>query len=104
MTVPRARFVALSAATLLIPRFADAQLASRIEAGGLHTDASGQAAIPTNIWRIAPTIGIKGAHGSLQLGASTWYENQNWQLVDGSIGGSLVAPTIYGVRAELIGN
>lgn len=104
MTVPRARFVALSAATLLIPRFADAQLASRIEAGGLHTDASGQAAIPTNIWRVAPTIGINGARGSLQLGASTWYENQNWQLVDGSIGGSLVAPTIYGVRAELIGN
>lgn len=104
MTLPRARFVALSAATLLIPHFVDAQLTSRIEAGGFRTDASGQAAIPTSIWRVAPAVGIRGARGSLSLGGSTWYENQNWQLVDGTIGGTLVAPTIYGVRAELIGN
>lgn len=103
MTLPRARFVAFSAA-LLIPRFADAQLTSRVEAGGLRTDASGQAAIPTSIFRVAPTVGIRGARGSLSLGASSWLENQNWQLVDGTIGGTLVAPTIYGVRAELIGN
>jgi hypothetical protein len=38
------------------------------------------------------------------MSTSAWYANQNWQLVDGSIGGTLVAPTIYGVRAELIGN
>lgn len=103
MTFPRARFVALSAA-LLIPHFADAQLTSRVEAGGLHTDASGQAAIPSSIFRVAPTVGIRGARGSLSFGASSWYDNQNWQLVDGNIGGTLVAPTIYGVRAELIGN
>jgi hypothetical protein len=104
MTLPRARLVAFSAASLLIPHFADAQLTSRIEAGGLHTDASGQAAIPTNIWRVAPTIGLRGPHGSIGLSSSAWYENQSWQLVDGTIGGTLVAPTIYGVRAELIGN
>lgn len=103
MTLPRARFVAFSAA-LLIPHFADAQLTSRIEAGGLRTDASGQAAIPTSIFRVSPTVGIRGARGSLSFGASSWLENQNWQLVDGTIGGTLVAPTIYGVRAELIGN
>jgi hypothetical protein len=103
MTVIRARFVALSAA-MLIPRFADGQLTSRIEAGGLHTDASGQAAIPTNIWRVAPVVGMRSARGSISLASSAWYENQSWQLVDGSIGGTLVAPTIYGVRAELIGN
>jgi hypothetical protein len=104
MTLPRARLVAFSAASLLIPHFADAQLTSRIEAGGLHTDASGQAAIPANIWRVAPTIGLRGPHGSIGLSSSAWYENQSWQLVDGTIGGTLVAPTIYGVRAELIGN
>lgn len=104
MTLPRARLVAFSALTLLIPHFADAQLTSRIEAGGLHTDASGQAAIPTNIWRVAPTVGLRGPRGSIGLSSSAWFENQNWQLVDGSIGGTLVAPTIYGVRAELIGN
>jgi len=89
---------------MLIPQFADGQLTSRIEAGGLRTDASGQAAIPTDIWRVAPTVGMRGPHGSVSLGSSAWYGNQSWQLVDGSIGGTLVAPTIYGVRAELIGN
>ena len=103
MTLHRARYVALSAA-MLIPQFADGQVTSRIEAGGLYTDASGQAAIPSSIWRVAPTVGMRGAHGSLSLGSSAWYANQSWQLVDGSIGGTLVAPTIYGVRAELIGN
>src|SRR6185503_16682530 len=103
MSLPRARYVALSAA-MLIPQFADGQVTSRIEAGGLYTDASGQAAIPTSIWRVAPAVGMRGARGSLSLASSAWYGNQSWQLVDGSIGGTLVAPTIYGVRAELIGN
>jgi hypothetical protein len=89
---------------MLIPQVADGQVTSRIEAGGLITDASGQAAIPSSIWRVAPTVGMRGARGSLSLGSSAWYANQSWQLVDGSIGGTLVAPTIYGVRAELIGN
>jgi hypothetical protein len=89
---------------MLIPQFADGPLTSRIEAGGLYTDASGQAAIPNSIWRVAPTLGMRGARGSVSLGSSAWYANQSWQLVDGSIGGTLVAPTIYGVRAELIGN
>jgi hypothetical protein len=103
MNLQRARYVALSAA-MLMPQFADGQVTSRIEAGGLHTDASGQAAIPTNIWRVAPTVGIRTGRGSLSMSSSAWFANQNWQLVDGSIGGTLVAPTIYGVRAELIGN
>ena len=89
---------------MLIPQFADGQVTSRIEAGGLHTDASGQAAIPTSIWRVAPTVGMRGTNGAMNLATSAWYANQSWQLVDGSIGGTLVAPTIYGVRAELIGN
>jgi hypothetical protein len=103
MTLTRARYVALSAA-MLIPQIADGQVTSRVEAGGLITDASGQAAIPTNIWRVAPTVGIRTPRGSLSASSSAWFANQNWQLVDGSIGGTLVAPTIYGVRAELIGN
>ena len=103
MSLPRARYVALSAA-MLIPQFADGQVTSRIEAGGLYTDASGQAAIPSSIWRVAPTVGMRGARGSVSLASSAWYANQSWQLVDGSIGGTLVAPTIYGVRAELIGH
>src|SRR3954468_12053270 len=101
MSLSRARYVALSAA-MLIPQFADGQVTSRIEAGGLYTDASGQAAIPTNIWRVAPTVGMRGRRGSVSLSSSAWLANQNWQLVDGSIGGTLVAPTIYGVRAKLM--
>lgn len=103
MTLPKASLVALSAA-LLLPQFAAAQVASRIEAGGLITDASGQAAIPVSIWRVAPAVSFRGAHGSLRATSAAWLQNQNWQLVDGSVGGTLVAPTIYGVRAELIGN
>jgi hypothetical protein len=103
MTVPKARLLAISAA-LLTPQFALAQVTSRIEAGALITDANGQAAVPVNIWRVAPTSGFRGSHGSLSASGAAWLQNQNWQLVDGSIGGTLVAPTIYGVRAELIGN
>lgn len=103
MTVPKASLIAFSAA-MLIPHFAYAQVASRIEAGGLITDASGQAAIPTSIWRVSPGVSIRGVHGSFRAASAAWLQNQNWQLVDGSIGGTLVAPTIYGVRAELIGN
>jgi len=103
MTVSRARLFAISAA-VLIPHVADAQVVSRVEAGGLITDANGQAPIPVSIWRVAPELSIKGARGSLTASSAAWFESQNWQVIDGSIGGTLVAPTIYGVRAELIGN
>jgi hypothetical protein len=103
MTVPKARLLAISAA-LLAPQFAFAQVASRLEAGALITDANGQAAVPVSIWRVVPTGGFSGSHGSVTASGAAWLQNQNWQLVDGSIGGTLVAPTIYGVRAELIGN
>src|SRR3954469_11259319 len=103
MTVLKSRLLAMSAA-LLTPHIAMAQVASRLEAGALVTDSSGQAAIPGSVWRLAPSASYRGAHGSFSAASSTWLENQNWQLVDGSIGGTLVAPTIYGVRAELIGN
>ena len=101
--MPKARLVAITA-VFLTPQFAVAQLASRIEAGGFITDASGQAAIPVSIWRIAPEASYRGPHGSLTTSTSAWLDNQNWQLVDGSIGGTLIAPTIYGVRTEFIGN
>ncbi len=103
MIVPKAKLLAISAA-LLTPQLAFAQVTSRIEAGALITDANGQSPVPTSIWRIAPTGGFAGSHGSVTASGAAWLENQNWQLVDGSIGGTLVAPTIYGVRAELIGN
>src|ERR1043166_7776622 len=103
MTVPNARLLAISAA-LLTPQLATAQIASRVEAGALITDAQGQSAIPENVWRLAPTASFRGNRGSVHGATSAWIDNQNWQLVDGSIGGTLVGPTIYGVRAELIGN
>src|SRR5258708_24074049 len=103
MIVPKAKLLAISAA-LLTPQLAFAQVTSRIEAGALITDANGQSPVPTSIWRIAPTGGFAGSHGSVTASGAAWLENQNWQLVDGSIGGTLVAQTIYGVRAELIGN
>src|SRR2546430_3195267 len=103
MTVPKARLLAISAA-LLTPNFALAQVASRVEAGALVTDANGQAPVPVSIWRIAPAGSFRGPRGSVSASGAAWLQNQNWQLVDGSIGGTLVAPTIYGVRAELIGN
>jgi hypothetical protein len=105
MTLPRARFVALSAATLLIPHFAEAQSILRLEAGGLYTDASGQAAVPNSIWRVAPSVGLRGPRGSLSASTALWMpDGENAKLAEGAIGGTLVAPTIYGVRAELIGN
>jgi hypothetical protein len=103
MTVSKSRLLAMSAA-LLTPHIAMAQLASRLEAGTLVTDASGQVPIPGSVWRVAPSGFYRGSRGSLSASSSAWMENQNWQLVDGSIGGTLVAPTIYGVRAELLGN
>src|SRR3954471_10466038 len=99
MTVPNARLCAISA-VWLTPQLAIAQATSRVEAGALVTDAQGQSAIPDNVWRLAPAAGYSGAHGSIRGATSAWIDNQNWQLVDGSIGGTLVGPTIYGVRAE----
>lgn len=103
MTVPKARLLAISAA-LLAPQFATAQVTSRLEAGAFVSDANGQSAIPLSIWRVAPSGGFSGKYGSLSATGAAWLQNQNWQLVDGSIGGTLVAPTIYGVRPSLIGN
>ena len=103
MSVPKARLLAISA-VLLTPQFAVAQITSRIEAGALITDANSQSPVPASIWRVAPTGAFSGSHGSVTASGAAWLQNQNWQLVDGSVGGTLVAPTIYGVRAELIGN
>jgi len=103
MTLPKARLLAISAA-LLTPQLGVAQVTSRIEAGALITDAKGQAPLPVSGWRVAPTSAFTGSRGSVTASGAAWLQNQNWQLVDGSVGGTLVAPTIYGVRAELIGN
>jgi hypothetical protein len=103
MTVPKARLLAMSAA-LIAPQFSGAQITSRLEAGALITDANGQSAIPLSIWRVAPSGGFAGKYGSVSASGAAWLQNQNWQLVDGSIGGTLVAPTIYGVRPSLIAN
>src|SRR5207247_7453487 len=91
-------------APLLAPQLMQAQVTSRLEAGALITDASGQAPVPVSIWRVAPSAVVRGSRGSITASSAVWLQNQNWQLVDGSIGGTLIAPTIYGVRAELIGN
>src|ERR1041385_1590594 len=103
MAVRKAKRLAISAA-LLAPQLASARVPSRVEAGALIPDANGQSAIPSSTWRLAPAAGYRGSRGSIAGATSAWIDNQNWQLVDGSIGGTLVGPTIYGVRAELIGN
>jgi hypothetical protein len=103
--MPEPKVAILVVATALLasaPTGLAAQVASSVEAGALVTGRDGE--IPSSILRLAPGVRFDRPHVSLTAHGSAWLSEQQWQAADGSVSGTFTAPTIYGVRAELIGN
>ncbi|HTR79121.1 MAG TPA: glycogen-binding domain-containing protein, partial [Gemmatimonadaceae bacterium] len=94
--------LALSAA-LLIPHGIRAQTVSKLEAGSLIASSADGSGVPNSVFRIAPDVLITRPNASLAAAASAWLLGQQWQLVDGSVSGTVTSPTVYGVRTELLG-
>jgi hypothetical protein len=90
-------------AALLIPGSRDiaAQLASKVEAGQ-YTVTDG--ALPMSALRFAPTVQFEFPHATVKARGSAFVSEQSLQLADGIVSGTFTSPTVYGVRAEMIGN
>ena len=102
MNEPKVAITVLCAA-LLIPGSRDiaAQLASKVEAGQ-YTVRDG--ALPLSAIRFAPTVQFEFPHGTLKARGAAFLSEQSLQLADGIVSGTFTSPTVYGVRAEMIGN
>ncbi len=79
-----------------------AQVASQVEAGASLTTRD--AVVPASVFTLTPGVSYTSEHGTLSARGAMWYADQQWQLADGALHGTLISPTIYGVRAELLGN
>ena len=95
--------ITLLCAALLIPGSRDvaAQLASKVEAGQ-YTVTDG--ALPLSTIRLAPTVQFELPHWTLNARGAAFVSEQSLQLADGIVSGTFTSPTVYGVRAEMIGN
>ena len=91
------------AAALLVPgsRGLAAQIVSKIEAGQ-YTVSDG--VLPMSALRVAPTVQFDFPHASFRARGSAFLSEQALQLADGIVSGTFTSPTVYGVRAEMIGN
>ncbi len=88
-----------------VPRGLAAQLVSRIESkleAGQYTVSDG--VLPMSGLRFAPTIQFELPHATLRARGAAFLSEQALQLADGFVSGTFTSPTVYGVRAEMIGN
>jgi len=84
------------------PRELAAQLVSgRLEAGQ-YTVSDG--VLPASALRFAPSFQFDLPHGRIVARGSAFLSEQNLQIADGIVSGTFTTPTVYGVRAEMIGN
>src|SRR3954463_14548113 len=89
---------------LLVParRELAAQLVSgRLEAGQ-YTVSDG--VLPASALRFAPTFQFDLPHARVSARGTAFLSEQNLQIADGLVSGTFTSPTVYGVRAEMIGN
>jgi hypothetical protein len=96
-------FATLSFA-LLVParRELAAQLVSgRLEAGQ-YTVSDG--VLPASAMRFAPSFQFDLPHARITARGAAFLSEQNLQIADGIVSGTFTTPTVYGVRAEMIGN
>ena len=84
-----------------VPRGLAAQVVSKLEAGQ-YTVSSG--ALPISALRFAPTVQFEFPHATINARGSAFLSEQQLQLADGIVTGTFTSPTVYGVRAEMIGN
>ena len=102
MNEPKVAITVLCAA-LLIPGSRDiaAQLASKLEAGQYTVN---DGILPISAIRFAPTVRFELPYATLTARGSAFVSEQSLQLADGIVSGTFTSPTVYGVRAEMIGN
>jgi hypothetical protein len=93
----------LLSAALLVPatRGLAAQVVSKLEAGQ-YTVSDG--VLPISALRFAPTVQFELPYATIKARGSAFLSEQNLQLADGIVTGTFTSPTVYGVRAEMIGN
>jgi len=95
--------IAVFCAALLVPlqREIAAQVASKIEAGQYTVN---DGALPISALRLAPTVQFEFPYATLRARGAAFLSEQQLQLADGIVSGTFTSPTVYGVRAEMIGN
>src|SRR6185503_8760731 len=103
MNERKVAILTLAAALLVpaLPRELAAQLVSKLEAGQ-YTVSDG--VLPFTAFRIAPHFQFDRPHAQLSARGSMLVTEQNLQIADGIVSGTFTSPTVYGVRAEMIGN
>jgi hypothetical protein len=102
MNEPKVAILAVTAA-LLVPaqRELAAQIVSKLEAGQ-YTVSDGS--LPSSVLRLAPFVQLQTPYATIKARGSAFVSEQALQLADGIVSGTFTSPTVYGVRAEMIGN
>jgi hypothetical protein len=102
MNEPKTAILVVVAALLVpAPRELAAQIVSKIEAGQ-YTVSDGS--LPASVFRLAPAIQFQTPYATIKARGSAFVSEQALQLADGIVSGTFTSPTVYGVRAEMIGN
>ena len=102
MTEPKVASLIVAAALLVpAPRGLAAQVVSKLEAGQ-YTVSDG--ALPVSMFRFAPAVQWQLPYAQVSAHGTAYLSDQQVQLADGIVSGTFTSPTVYGVRAEMIGN
>lgn len=103
MTEPKVAILIVAAA-LLVPAPHNgelaAQLVSKMEAGQYSVS---DGVVPSSTFRLSPTLQWLTPYANITARGSAFLTDQV-QLADGIVSGTFTSPTVYGVRAEMIGN
>jgi hypothetical protein len=83
------------------PRGLAAQLVSKVEAGQYSVS---DGVLPLSAIRFAPAIQLELPRATFMARGAALLSDQQLQLADGIVSGTFTSPTVYGVRAEMIGN
>src|SRR5579859_5092827 len=81
-----------------------AQVASSLGFGSLVTSGTSPADLPLSVLEFTPSVRYERPNFQFSGKGSAWLTDQQTQLADGIVSGTFIAPTVYGVRAELISN
>jgi len=102
MNEPKVAILVVAAALLVpAPRGLAAQFVSKVEAGQFTVS---DGVLPLSAMRVAPSIQFELPRATFKARGSAFLSEQALQLADGIVSGTFTSPTVYGVRAEMIGN
>src|SRR5512142_2568774 len=102
MNEPKVAILSLTVALLVpAPRGLAAQIVSKFEAGQYSVS---DGVLPASTIRLAPTFQFEMPHARISARGSAFLSHQQPQTADGIVSGTFTSPTVYGVRAEMMGN